>query len=439
VTKSLSLLIVDDSDDDALLVVRELLRLGFEPKFERVATRAEMERALIHPPQIVLCDYAMPAFSSLEALAMLRQRNLDIPLIIVSGTIGDVRAVEVMRAGARDYVSKDNLAKLGVTIERELQEAKNRGEKRALEEQLLLRERMASIGLVAAGVVHEINNPLLALLNGVEQIEAELSAAQEGADPRSNAARAHADLANVIAASERIAQIVADVRLFSRADAEPAASTNVRTVVESSLRLAMHEVASRCRVTTSYEPAAEVALSATRLGQVCLNLILNAAQAITKGAFEQNSIHVAVRSLPSCWTELEVADTGCGIPADMRAQIFQPFFTTRGRAAGTGLGLFITHRIVTDAGGQIDLTSVEGEGTTFRVRLPPADDALRARRAEDDDEPAGAAENLGVGAYASWNAERRRSLAANAAQIVAQRAVAIAATKLEAQSVVRRV
>jgi signal transduction histidine kinase len=365
-------LIIDDSGDDALLVVRALERAGYDARFERVERRDEMERALQHPPQIILCDYSMPAFSSLEALTLLHARKLDIPLVIVSGTIGEQRAVEVMRAGARDYVCKDNLTRLGVTVERELREAANRAEQRALKEQLLLCERMASIGLLAAGVVHEINNPLLLLLAGVEQVEAELLSARANADPHTHVERAFSELRRVSDSCERIERIVADVRLFSRGESARESGADVRAVVESSLRLAMHEIARRCRLTTSFQPTAQVAISPTRLGQVCLNLILNAAQAIPEGRMDQHEIHVAVRGLLGHWVELEVSDDGCGIPERLGRSVFQPFVTTKPAALGTGLGLFITHRIVTEAGGSIEFTSQPGRGTTFRVTLPPS-------------------------------------------------------------------
>lgn len=381
----LNLLIVDDSEDDALLLVLELKRCGFAPAFERVDSRAGLERALLHPPELVLCDYSMPGFSALEALAMVRQRHLDVPFVIVSGTVGESRAVEVMRAGAHDYVFKDNLTRLGVVIERELREAAGRAQKRALQEQLLLCERMASIGIVAAGVVHEINNPLMVLLNAAEQADRALQAELDDSSALECVAKSRTELSKVLLASERIAQIVADVKLFSRPQEGVAASADLQELVESSLRLAMHEVDARCRVTTCLEATPLVALAPSRLGQICLNLILNAAQAFPVGDPDGHAIHLESRVLPSGLIELEVADNGCGIPPELRSSIFRPFVTTKGAGGGTGLGLFITHRIVMEAGGSIEFDSRVGEGTTFRLRLPafkPTSE-MRSERAQD--------------------------------------------------------
>jgi signal transduction histidine kinase len=370
--KQLQVLIVDDVEDDALLVVRELRRAGFEPGYQRVHTRVALEAALEQEWDIVLCDYSMPGFSALEALALVRKRALDVPFIIVSGTVGEARAVEIMRAGAHDYVFKDNLSRLGVAIERELREARNRADKRRLQEQLLVSERMASIGVLAAGVVHEINNPLTALLGSAELAVLSFRTTQLALGGASGLEQVGHELHGVLEAAERIAQIVTDVRLFSRGGSEPPASVEVRPVLESSVRLAMHEAASRARLVTEFEHTPPVTLPASRLGQVFLNLILNAAQAIPHGDRDANEIRVRTRESAAGWVEIEIADSGCGIPEQIRHAIFEPLFTTKTAGTGTGLGLFIAHRIVTDAGGRIEFESEIDKGTTFRVTLPAA-------------------------------------------------------------------
>jgi signal transduction histidine kinase len=378
--KRLQVLIVDDIEDDALLVVRELRRAGFEPAYDRVFTREALETALEREWDVVLCDYSMPGFSALEALALVRKRALDVPFIIVSGTVGEARAVEIMRAGAHDYVFKDNLNRLGVAIERELREARNRADKRRLQEQLLVSERMASIGVLAAGVVHEINNPLTALLGSAELAVLAFRTTQLALGGASGLEQVGHELHGVLEAAERIAQIVTDVRLFSRGGSEPPDAVDVRPVLESSVRLAMHEAAPRSRIITEFEPTAPVTLPASRLGQVFLNLILNAAQAIRPGNREANEIRIRTRESAAGWVEIEIADSGCGIPEEIRHAVFEPLFTTKAAGAGTGLGLFIAHRIVTDAGGRIEFESEIDKGTTFRVTLPAgvsAADGLR--------------------------------------------------------------
>ena len=130
----LRLLLVEDSENDALLLVRELTRAGFEPVVERVETAVAMQAALDRQGwDIVLGDYSMPQFGGAAALALLRERGLDVPFIIVSGTIGEERAVAAMKAGASDYVPKDKLKRLVPVVERELREAAGRRERRRAE------------------------------------------------------------------------------------------------------------------------------------------------------------------------------------------------------------------------------------------------------------------------------------------------------------------
>jgi two-component system, NarL family, sensor histidine kinase UhpB len=132
----LRVLLVEDSQDDALLLMRELRRGGYDPRYERVDTAPDMERALEERIwDLVIADHSMPAFSSAAALELLRRRGfVDVPFIIVSGQIGEDAAVEAMRAGAHDYIMKDNLARLNTAIDRELREAESRRERRRAEQ-----------------------------------------------------------------------------------------------------------------------------------------------------------------------------------------------------------------------------------------------------------------------------------------------------------------
>ncbi|MDP8949030.1 MAG: PAS domain S-box protein [Actinomycetota bacterium] len=138
----LRVLLVEDSEDDALLLLRELRRGGYDPHYERVETAGDMEVALDEQSwDLVIADHSMPAFSSSAALELLKRKGfVDVPFIIVSGHIGEDAAVEVMRAGAHDYIMKDNLARLNTAIERELREAESRRERRRAEEALLVSE-----------------------------------------------------------------------------------------------------------------------------------------------------------------------------------------------------------------------------------------------------------------------------------------------------------
>ena len=240
---------------------------------------------------------------------------------------------------------------------------------RALEEQrrsrdrLLVTDRMASIGMLAAGVAHEINNPLAAVAGNLEFLEGAL-------DPSESEVRAA--LRDARQGVEHVRAITLDLKVFSREVRHGAEVADAVRVVESSLRMARNEIQHRARVSCAFEPAPPIALDESRLGQVVLNLVVNAAQAIPEGDIARNEIHVAVRSAAEDRVLIEVRDTGVGMPPEVADKIFTPFFTTKSSGSGTGIGLSIAKRIVTEAGGNIDVESEVGRGAIFRVLLPAA-------------------------------------------------------------------
>src|SRR5262245_29229315 len=171
----LRVLLVEDDEDDAALIARELRRGDFAPVVERVETDAAMRTALARPWDIVISDYALPRFSGLAALALLRASGADIPFIVVSGAIGEDVAVAAMKAGAHDYLMKGHLARLVPAIQRELREADERRQRRlaeaeraALEQAARRAERLASLGTLAAGLAHELNNPIAVMCSRID-------------------------------------------------------------------------------------------------------------------------------------------------------------------------------------------------------------------------------------------------------------------------------
>src|SRR5262245_59883553 len=174
--KQLKALLVEDSPSDAELVLLELRRGGYQVSSERVQTAPDLERALQADWDVVLSDYSMPHFSGLEALSLVRRVRSELRFISVSGTVGEDAAVGAMRAGAHDYVLKQSQARLCPAIDRELREAELRATQRKMQEQLLISDRMASVGTLAAGVAHEINNPLAAIVANLELMSRDLTA-----------------------------------------------------------------------------------------------------------------------------------------------------------------------------------------------------------------------------------------------------------------------
>ncbi|HEX4445183.1 MAG TPA: PAS domain S-box protein [Polyangiaceae bacterium] len=242
--------------------------------------------------------------------------------------------------------------------------------RKALEAQLFQADRLAAIGTMAAGVAHEINNPLAYVMLNLDWIARKLP--ESVRDPSSIDALIEL-LHEAHRGAERVANIVRELRTFSRADGETRRRVDLSVVVRSAIRIAGHEIRHRARVSTSFEPTGVVWANESRLEQVVLNLLLNASHAMPESRADSNEIRVKVRSDGSDRVVLEVIDNGEGIPQEVLPRIFDPFFTTKPRGVGMGLGLSICHGIVMSLGGQITVNSNPHEGTTFRVSLPTTD------------------------------------------------------------------
>ncbi|MFP2934508.1 ATP-binding protein, partial [Pyxidicoccus sp. 3LG] len=185
-------------------------------------------------------------------------------------------------------------------------------------------------------------------------------------------AAAQAALAEAQQGAERVRTIVRDLKTFSRVDSADNMDVDVRQVLESTLNLATTEIRHRARLVKKFDEVPRVRANESRLGQVFLNLLVNAAQAIPGGTPERHEIRVATLVGPQGRVVVEVADTGMGIASEHLPRLFDPFFTTKEPGVGTGLGLSICHSLVASLGGEIHVESEPGRGSTFRVLLPAA-------------------------------------------------------------------
>ncbi|HEX4477231.1 MAG TPA: ATP-binding protein [Polyangiaceae bacterium] len=240
-------------------------------------------------------------------------------------------------------------------------------ERKAIQEKLVQADRLAAVGTLAAGMAHEINNPLAYVILGLQFLERELP--KIGGD----AVRLHeaaARLREVRGGAERVATIVRDLKTFARADEVARGAVDLRGVMEAAVRISDNEVRHRARLTRHYHDAPAVDANAARLEQVFLNLLLNAAHAVSEHDPAASEIRVSVRSLGGGRVVAEVSDNGPGIAPEVLRHVFDPFFTTKPIGVGTGLGLPICRSIVESFGGSIELDSAPGGGTTARVVLP---------------------------------------------------------------------
>jgi signal transduction histidine kinase/CheY-like chemotaxis protein len=297
---------------------------------------------------------------------------------------------------------------LGRTLQQGEDEALRKGAEdalRASEARLIVADRMASVGRLAAGVAHEINNPLAyVIMNTSSALEDLEAAAQLEETPRilARVASSAEALRDAREGSERVRLIVRELSQFSRSHDSSQGPTDLRATIDSAANIAWNEIRQSARLVKDYGACPRVQVNGPRLGQVFLNLLLNAAQAIGPGSPEEHQIRV------STWVEggraiAEVRDTGPGVPPELLDRIFEPFFTTKPVGSGTGLGLAICHSIVAEARGELTVRSVRGQGAAFRVALPLARDETlgpkahagvspppspRARILVIDDEPA---------------------------------------------------
>ena len=247
-------------------------------------------------------------------------------------------------------------------------------ERKQVQERLLTTERMASLGTLAAGVAHEINNPLSYMLSNLRFVEDELGAAlAEGSEGMTGARgqEVRDALKEAIVGVNRVRDIVGDLKSFSRGSNDALEAVELHTVLDSCVNMAGSEIRHRARLVKEYGALPPVHGNESRLGQVFLNLLVNAAQAIPHGNERVNEIRLTT-AFEEGWVVVAVRDTGAGISPENLHRLFEPFFTTKPVGVGTGLGLSICNGIITALGGRITVESEPGQGTTFRVFLPPA-------------------------------------------------------------------
>jgi two-component system cell cycle sensor histidine kinase/response regulator CckA len=373
-TEKLRALIVEDSETDTKLLVHEMRRRGIALEFHRVEDADSMQQALKNETwNIILCDWSLPRFSALGALAVLKESDLDIPFIIVSGTMGEEMAVEAVRAGAHDYLLKDRLTRLVPAIERELREARARAERKQLEAQLLQAQKMDALGRLAGGIAHDFNNILMVILSEADLLREGMARGAEVGE--------HID--GITNAAQRAAALTRQLLTVSRRQPRNPRIVSLNSIVGDVKKMLDRILGEDIEVdTVLMSTSASIEADAEQIGQVLLNLAVNARDAMPSGgkllvqteSVELQPVAAAMAGIaPGSYLELTVSDTGCGIDGDTIARIFEPFFTTKEVGKGTGLGLSTVFSIVRQSNGGIRVHSEPGKGTTFKIYFPRVD------------------------------------------------------------------
>ncbi len=370
-SKKLKVLIVEDSEDDALLLLRELRQSGYETVSKRVETPETMKAALRNGGwDIVISDYVLPRFSGLVALDILKQRDQDIPFIIVSGNIGEDIAVDAMRAGAQDYIIKGNLTRLVPAVERELREAEVRRKNKQAEAEAIRAGQLASLGELAAGVAHEINNPINGIVNYAQML----------LNKCPDESKEHEIAGRILKESNRIATIVKNLLSFARERREMKKPVRIHEIMSETLFLTEAQLRKdSIKLKVNIPPdLPEITAHSQQIQQVFLNIISNARYALNhkyRGAHDNKTMEIfggkaTIDNNP--YVRITFYDRGTGIPSAILDKVLNPFFSTKPDEKGTGLGLSISHGIINDHGGRIKIESVEGEFTRVIIDLPAA-------------------------------------------------------------------
>ena len=368
----LSVLMVQDLDEDTKLVIRELRRGGYDVSHERVSTPQAMNAALENRAwDVVICDFSVSHFGGAGALQLLRGKNLDTPFIYISGTIGEETAVAALKEGAHDYVTKGDLKRLLPAIHRELKEAEQRRERAQLERQKRHQERFEAIGRLAGGIAHDFNNIIGAILGWAEI----------GEDEAGDGTTLQGRFAQIRNQAERAAGLTAQLLAFARRQVLQPVTLDVNKSISEMRSFLASGMEENIEFKVILAPHLDVILGdASQVGQVTMNLCINARDAMPRGGrliIETHNIEIGEQfcrrnsdSRPGPYVMLSITDTGIGMTAMTVDRLFEPFFTTKELGKGTGLGLATVYGIVKQHGGFLDVSSEVGKGTTFRVYFP---------------------------------------------------------------------
>jgi len=369
---NIRLLLVDDEDGFKQPLAKRLGRRGLEALMASSGQEA-LSVLAEQPVDVVVLDVKMPGMDGLETLAKIRERHPGVEVILLTGHASTADGVEGIKAGAFDYLTKPIefehlLSKIGQAQDKRLRAREKREEtafREKIRQQMIATERLASLGTLAAGVAHEINNPLAIISESVGWLRSLLNKEELKDMP-------HRDgfimaLEKIETSKERAKRITHQLLGFARKTDSLIQETDLAVLLNEVSQLVAREAAAReVRVETDVPPESNrIFTDPNQLRQVVLNLVTNALQATPPGGLVRLLVRQEQNGL-----RLEVVDTGEGIPKENLQRIFEPFFSTKPPGKGTGLGLSVSLGIVEKLGGRIEVKSELGRGTTFCVHLP---------------------------------------------------------------------
>ena len=369
---SLHILHLEDDQNDAALVQSILKNGGITCATNRVQTHDDFVAALDGGGiDLILSDFTLPAFDGLSALKIAHTRQPDIPVIFVSGTLGEQRAVDSLRSGATDYVLKDDLTQLGPAVERAMRESEERLELRRTKAQAIEGQKMEVIGQLAGGVAHDFNNILAVIVGYCHLLKSDLGAGS----PQLKF------IEEIRHASERACGLTRQLLAFSRKQTVQPVVLDLNTVVEDLDHMLRRLIDANIEMTlVPGKQIGRILADSGYVGQVLMNLVVNARDAMPYGGkltietanvtIDETHTDPHMDAFPGEYVMLSVSDTGTGMTEDVIARLFEPLFTTKPLGKGTGLGLVTCRNIIRQSGGHIGVYSESGKGTVFKVYFP---------------------------------------------------------------------
>jgi two-component system, cell cycle sensor histidine kinase and response regulator CckA len=374
----LYILHLEDDPGDVALVQSTLKDGGIACAITCVQNRndfvAALERGGI---DLILSDFALPHFDGLSALEIMRTKWPAIPVILVSGVLGEEQAIDSLKSGATDYVLKQHLARLAPAVRRAMQEVDERAQRKQLEAQFIEAQKMEVVGQLASGVAHDFNNILAVIMGCSELITANL-----GAD---SPLQKYAE--EIRHASESAAGLTRQLLVFSRKQTVQPVVLDLNDVVKDLDKMLRRLIDENIEMTIVVgKPIGRIKADAGYVGQVLMNMVVNARDAMPSGGklaiatsnvtLDENHARTHTGTIPGDYVLLSVSDTGTGMTEEVKAHLFEAFFTTKPKGKGTGLGLATCQTIVQQSCGHIDVSSELGNGTTFQIYFPRVEQPL---------------------------------------------------------------
>jgi len=369
---------LEDNPDDIELELYELSSAGFQVTYDSARNKKEfMEKLPSLDADIILADYSLPDITGFEAIKIINQRNIDVPVVLITGEGNEQAAVDSLRLGAVDYIIKRNISGLSARVRRVLEiwadrKAKRRAEAEEMRLQQLLfeKQKLEAIGKLSGGIAHDFNNILTGIMGFSEVC---LGSAEAGSE-------LYKRLETIIALSQKGGELVKQLLIFSKKMSTEMKDVDFNTFLSDTIHFLKRIVEETISIQFDLHKAPlQVRCDTGQFTQVIMNLILNARDAMRgKGTItiktEKSLLPDADTSAPGLQQRyymcLSVSDTGEGIEAVDILRIFDPYFTTKELGRGTGLGLSIVFSVIKTHGGEIRVFSDKGHGTTFKVYLP---------------------------------------------------------------------